>query len=381
MAGIQLSIPRRMILVRSTTIISLIIGVLLSLPLWAGHRYFPAAPLLQLPPLLTPWDYIFPMVLLLLLFLALLGAHPRVFLFAALVVLTWMVLNDLNRLQMWTFVYAGLLLVFVFYDGRVDDSSKFTSYFIVVQLIIASAYFFTGFYQLNPQFGGEVLPDLLQPLHAILSERQFLLVLRLGKTIPYFMMFIGLGLIISPVRYLAITLSVILHLSLLFFIFPSAHNLNYALWFSNISFLVLVLFLFSGKAKQRYYSPTFLLQVPVFYFVFAFFIVLPFLNLKNRWPDTLSFNVGTGAEKKVDIRINPQTLKKLSLYEAHFYKFEKGAYQLDYQQWCSEELHAEPFPDEQVFNSIYQYLLHKESGVVKETEMQSRPRERFLGKP
>lgn len=381
MAGIQLSIPRRMILVRSITIVSLMIGVLLSLPLWAGQRYFPAAPLLSLPPLLAPWDYIFPMVLLVLLFLALLGAHPRIFLFAALIVLTWLVLNDLNRLQMWTFVYAGMLLVFVFYDGRVDDSSKFTSYFIVLQLIIPSAYFFTGFYQLNPRFCEEVLPDLLQPLHAILSERQFLLVLKLGKTIPYFMMFIGLGLIISPVRYLAITLSVILHLSLLFFIFPSVHNLNYALWFSNISFLIVVLFLFSGKAKQRYYSPTFLLQVPVFYVIFPFYIILPFLNLNNRWPDTLSFNVGTGGEKKVDIRINSETCKNLSLYEAHFFKAEKGAFHLDYQQWCREELHGEPFPDEQVFNSIYRYLLHKESGVVKETEMQSRPRERFLGKP
>lgn len=381
MAGIQLPIPRRMIIVRSITIISLIVGVLLSLPLWAGARYFPAAPVFDLPPLLAPWDYVYPFALIALLVMALMGAYPRFFLSAALCLLTWMVFNDVNRLQMWVFVYAGLLLVFVFYDGRVDDSNKFTSYFIVLQFIVAAVYFFMGFYQLNETFYLEFLPRLLKPLHSFLSERQFQLFIKLSRSIPYFLMFIGLGLIISPVRYLAITLAVLLHLSLLFFIFPDAENLNFALWFSNISFLALILILFSGKTKQRYYSPIFLFQVPVFYLIFTVYIVLPFFNLQNRWPDVLSFNTDGGGEKRVIISTNAKTVKNLSLYEPHFYRQENGRYILDYRRWCREELHADIYTDQMVFNSIYQYLRRKEPGLVKETEMLSVPRVRFLGKP
>lgn len=381
MEGIQLAIPRRMIIVRSITIISMIMGILLSLPLWAGQRYFPKTTLLELPELLAPWDYAFPLVLLVLLVFGLLGAYPRFFLTAALLVLTWMILNDLNRMQVWTFIYAGLLVVFVLYDGRVDDSNKFTSYFIVLQFILASFYFFIGIHQLNPTFCKEVLPELLRPLNAILSERQFMLFVKLGAAVPYFMMFIGVGLIVSPVRYLAITLAVLLHLSLLIFVFPGEGQLNYAQWFSNISFLALLFFLFSGKTKQRYYSPTFLFQVPAFYLIFIFYLFLPFFNLKNRWPDTLSFNVWTGAERKVEISITGETLKRLSLYEPHFYTERGGRFYLNYTAWCREELHAEPFTDAVFFNSLYQYLERKGPGGVKEIEMREHSGDRFLGKP
>jgi len=381
MEGIQLPIPRRMIIVRSITIISMIVSVLLSLPLWGGQRYFPKATLLQVPDLLAPWDYILPFLFIVLLILGLLGAYPRFFLTAALSVLAWMVLNDVNRLQEWTYVYAGLLLVFIFYDGRVDDSSKFTSYFIVLQFVLAACYFFTGLHQLNTSFTLDVLPELIKPLNLFLSPRQFSLMVKLGNAVPYFLMFIGVGLIVSPVRYLAITLAVLLHLCLLFFIFPGPDQLNYAQWFSNISFLVLVFFLFSGKTKQRYYSPTFLFQLPVFYLMITFYVVFPFLNFQNRWPDVLSFNVGTGSQRRVQISTGEQILKKLSLYEPHFYKIQNDRVYLDYVQWCREELHAEPFSDDLGFNSIYQYLRQIEGSDVKETEMRELPRERFLGKP
>jgi hypothetical protein len=274
-----------------------------------------------------------------------------------------------------------MMLVFVFYDGRVDDSSKFTSYFIVLQIIVAAVYFFNGWSQLNEEFTRRVFPELIAPLNRYVSDRQFNLFVNLGRAVPYCMMFIGAGLVISPIRYLAIALAVVLHLALLVLLFPSEHHLNYALWVCNFSFMLLVLLLFSGKTKQRYYSPTFLFQVPIFYPVFIAFVILPFANKRGSWPDVLALNFISGSEKKVEINVPVETYNELPLYDRHFYRLKTGGYQVDYEAWCREELHAEVFSEALAFNSIYQYLQGFAPKGVKETQMKEIGDRAFLGKP
>lgn len=372
MEGLQLSIPQRMIMMRSLVIISLALSVLLSLPLWAGERYFPYSPLIDEGlTLLPPYDYIPVCILLAFLILSLVSVFKRSLLFCAVLVLAYMVLCDINRVQLWVSVYTGMLLVFVWYDGRVDDSSKFTSHFIVLQVIVASVYFFGGLHRFNSSFINDVLPQIIKPVQDLVSFRQFNLMLKIGQAIPYAMVFIGLGLIISPIRYLALALAVCLHLALLVFLFPSAQRQDYALWFSNLVFLFFLLLLFSGKTKQRYYSPTFLFQLPVFYIVVLCFVVLPFVNVVGgAWPDCLSFNYLTGAEKRVEIATGPTTLKHLGYYEPNFFKKRNDAFVLNYEQWSEHELHAHCVSEWPVFTAVYAHILSQSEEAVTETVLQ-----------
>ena len=368
MEGIQLSIPQRMIFVRLLVLVSLALNILLSLPLWAGERYFPYTALLSGIAIPAPYDYVMIACVFLLLIAALFTPFKRALLFIVLLLLSYLVVCDISRVQFWLLVYGAMLFVFVWYDGRVDDSSKFTSYFIVLQIIVAAVYFFAGLQQFNSVFENEVLPHLFASLQKSLSVRQFSLLLGVSKGIPYVMVFIGLGLVISALRYLAIALALCLHFVLIFFLAPSTEQPDYALWFSNFTFLALILFLFSGKTKQRYYSPTFLLQMPVFYVVFVVIVIMPFFNVfSDKWPDCLSFNMMTGSEKRVTITTGDKTLKELGLYEPNFYTKKDSVFVLDYQLWCATELHAQCVTEKAVFTSIFNHILLQSPSGVKET--------------
>jgi hypothetical protein len=263
----------------------------------------------------------------------------------------------------------------------VDDSNKFTSYFIILQIIIASVYFFCGISQLNKLFVDSDFAEIISPLQNMVSERQFEFFKKIGFVSPYLLMFIGLGLIISPIRYLAITLALLMHLLLFVFLFPSEANKNYALWFSNLSFMVMLFLMFSGKTKQRYFSPTFLFQVLAFYPVIVLFVVMPFFNNSGKWPDFLSANFKSGNNNSVVISLSNKSLRNLPTSITRFCYSNYGFQNFDYQNWVLNELHVECYPEKRVFNSIYNYLRDSDKRAVKEIELLVVPKQKLLLKP
>lgn len=381
MDGLQISIPRRMMFLRITLVISLIVSIFLSLNLWAGHRTAPYTSLIGENPLKAPFDFVYVVLLVFLWLASLFLNKQRLILFFAFIISVVLVLFDINRLQPWFYVYNALLVVFLFYNGRVDDSNKFTSYFIILQIIIASVYFFCGLSQLNKLFVSSDFTEIISPLRGIVSERQFMFFKKTGMVVPYLLMFVGLGLVISPIRYLAITLALVMHVLLLFFLFPSQKNPNYALWFSNLSFIVMLFLMFSGKTKQRYFSPTFLFQVPVFYPLMILFVVMPFFNSSGRWPDYLSSNFKSGNNDAVVISLSERTLKYLPTHITRFCYPNYSFQNLDYEKWFLHDLHVECFPQSEVFNSIYNYVKDSDKQHVKEIELLRVPKQKLLLKP
>ena len=66
--GLQLSLPKRINLIRITLVLSLLISVLLSLNLWCGDRSFPVTRILQVNWLNSSYDFIW--IVLVILFLS-----------------------------------------------------------------------------------------------------------------------------------------------------------------------------------------------------------------------------------------------------------------------------------------------------------------------
>lgn len=355
--GLQLSIPRRMAILKIVLILSLIISVFLTFNLWGSSRLFPCTSVFLSNPLAAPYDYVFIILALLFWFSALFLRIERLLLFFAFLLSIVLVFLDLNRLQTWFYVYNAMLLVFVFYNGRVDDTNKFTSLFILLQIISASVYFFCGLSQLNENFIEHSFAEIISPLHSIMSERQFLFLKSMGVASPYLLMFTGVGLMVTPVRYLAITTALVVHVLLLVFLFPSERNQNYALWFSNFSMLVVTLLLFSGRTKQRYFSPTFLFRQVMFYVIVPFFVILPFFNFDNSYPDYLSFNFKSGKDK-TDVMIIQRTVydgmpEKLHQYCSFISSLDMT---FDYKKWCLDELHTDCISSPEVKESVRNYL-------------------------
>ncbi|MEO6305929.1 MAG: hypothetical protein ABIP51_22475, partial [Bacteroidia bacterium] len=292
--GLTIPIPQRLLMIRVTICVSLIISVFLSFNLWGGERLFPYSAHFETGFIKAPYDYFIIGFFLLFIIASLFLKKYRLFIFLALLIGTAMVCFDLNRLQPWFYIYSAFLFILMFYNGRIDDPNRFTSFFIVLQLIFCSIYIFNGLSQLNSFFTETDLPDVISPLQNMMSERQFLFIKKIGAFIPYSLIFIGLGLLVRATRYLAISFAVIFHVLLIIFLFPSGVNQNYAMWFCNITFIPLLFLLFSGKTKQRYYSPTLLFQFPLFYLVIILFWIMPCFNQKGLWPDNLSANFKSG---------------------------------------------------------------------------------------
>lgn len=381
MDGLQISIPQRLALVRITLIISLIFSVLMSFNLWGGSRVVPYTSLIGANPIPAPFDIVYPLLQILLWASSLVLNRQRLILLAAFGISVLLVLFDINRLQPWFYVYNAMLLLFIFYNGRVDDSNKFTSYFIILQIILASVYFFSGLSQLNHLFIENDFSEIISPLREIVSERQFLFFKKMGMVVPYLLMFIGIGLIISPIRYLAVTLAFILHFLLLIFLFPSSKHPNYALWFSNLSFMTMLALMFSGKTKQRYFSPTFLFQIPVFYPVMLLFVIMPFFNNSGNWPDFLSSNFRSGNNNSARISLSEAAVEQLPEDVAQYCSPNYSFQDFNYEAWVLDELHSDCYPEDKVFNSIYHYLRDTDGGAVKEIELQMVPKQKLLRKP
>jgi hypothetical protein len=381
MEGLQISIPQRMLLLRIVLIISLVVSVLLSLPLWSGSRNFPCAAVVPESLINSSFDFIYILIALICWLSSLILKRDRLLIFIACVFCAVLVVFDLNRLQPWFYVYNCMLLVFVFYNGRVDDPNKYTAYFIILQIMLASVYFFCGLSQLNPLFTETDFLDIVSPLKKLMSERQFTFFNKLGSAIPYLLMFIGLGLIISPIRYLAITFGVCIHFLLIIFLFPSSGNQNYSLWFSNLCFMAMMILLFSGKTKQRYFSPTFLFNLPIFYPVMTVFVILPLFNNSGQWPDYPSFNFKSGNYTSAVISLSPEASEKLPPSLKKYCDPSYTFLVFDYKSWCRDELHVDCYPSALVFNSICGYLRATTNMDVKEIELQMIQKQKLLLKP
>ena len=95
--GLTIPIPQRLLLIRVTICIALIISVLLSINLWAGERLFPYAPAYESSFVKAPYDYFVIGFFLLVIIASLFLKNHRLLIFLALLIGAAMVFYDLNR--------------------------------------------------------------------------------------------------------------------------------------------------------------------------------------------------------------------------------------------------------------------------------------------
>jgi hypothetical protein len=378
MEGINLSIPKRMVLLRIVLVFTLIVSIFLSGHLWGGYRTFPYAPIINGFFIDQPFDLILIGLAIISWVCSLFLKNHRLFIFCSLCIGVILVLLDINRLQPWFYTFNVLLAILIFYNGRVDDPNQFTSIFIILQLIIASVYFYCGISQLNTHFIASTYVEIISPLKLLMSARQFIFFEKIGVVVPFLFIFIALALTISPLRYLGITLSTCVHIVLLILLFPSEQNTNYAMWFGNIAMMIIVILLFSGKTKQRYFSPGFLLKMPLFYLVAILFIIMPMFNTINKWPDYLSSNFSSGNNASAIIILNNASKEKLPRHLQVYCEIKDSFFIFNYTKWCSAELQSSCYPSLKVFNSIYHYLARQKESAVKDIQLISNPKAKFL---
>lgn len=336
--------------------LGLLFSILFSHNLWAGQRWLPVCPVFESWYIAPPYDYILLVIEVVLLLMLVISSQTRLIIFFILLLNLVYVLLDQNRLQPWFFIYNSFLLVLFFYNWRIDNVNNYNSFFIILQLCLSAVYVYSGLQKMNPGFVTETYPWFIKPLYALFSERQMLALNKTGYIVPLYEIALGFGLLIKPIRFIAIPMLLVLHCTIIVLMGPFGNNYNSVVWPWNLAMMVMGLLLFSGKTNERYFSISNLFNLPVFYLVIALFWILPVFNLFNKWETYLSFSLYSGNNHNGKILLSERAYERLPLYVRHYVIEENEQHMLYPKQWCLQELNAPLYPEKRIFEKVSKHV-------------------------
>ncbi len=202
----------------------------------------------------------------------------------ALFLLAILILDDLNRLQVWIFIYMGLLGVLAIHAWqKLTTPMAWRS----LQFIVAVVYFWTGTQKLNAHFNENVYSWLIGIFEstAWLKDNY----LSTGYLVGATELLIGLALFWRKTQKAAVLFVALLHFSILLLLIKyDAWNTVVYPW--NIAMIVLVVLLFwqsqQSIVTDKHKRPT--------AWVLLLFGLAPILDFGGYWMHELSFGMYSG---------------------------------------------------------------------------------------
>ena len=371
-------ITQRLQLIKLTILIGLFVSVLLSLNLWAGQRWFPKAPLLEgFYGLKAPYDYINIVVIAILSFFCFVNPSKKP-VWLLLAFCAYLCFEDQNRLQPWFFNYLFILCILLFYKQRVDEPNNFISVFICLQILVALIYIFSGLQKLNAFFVEDTFKWLISPLEHILNAKQFALFIRFGKLVPYLELFIGLGLLIKPLRFIALPLVIIMHLFILLLLGPAGKSFNSVVWPWNIVMILLCLLLFSNVKQERFFDISILFKNVSFYLVVTVMFILPLFSFNNKYDSYLSSSLYSGNTHGCKLILTDKAYRKLPYYIKSFVTKDSDYNVLYIKNWAMAELNTPCVPEYRIFKTVQNHVILLTHTGPEDVKMDFTEREKIL---
>ncbi len=361
-------ITQRLDLLKLVVLIGLLFSVLLSINLWAGQRWFPKVPLFNfVTGLKAPFDY-FNVVVLIILISLTFFSHKKLHQFLLVMFCLYLCTEDQCRLQPWFYCYVLILFVLLFYKKRVDEPNNYISVFLSLQILVALIYVFSGLQKFNNQFVNDTFVWMLTPIKNNVSQRQFDTIIKFGNLVPYIELFIGFGLLIKPLRYIALPLIVTMHFLILIFIGPFGNSYNFVVWPWNIIMILLNLILFANVEKERFFDVSILFKGACFYIVITLTLIFPMFSFNNKYDSYLSNSLYSGNTHNATLILSDKALKKLPYY-LHQFVLKNTNYNILYiKQWAINELKVPCVPEYRIFKNVQKriiFLTNTNSNEVK----------------
>lgn len=267
------------------TALTLLLQLAISLPAWwPGARAFPQIPVLAAFPLdLGTWGNGA-------LFLGLVGAllalliwpRARKWQLSVVILAGLLVLADVNRLQPWLYLDVILLC------GMAACQAREKQALLLVQMVVAGTWWWSGFMKLNPSFVTEFFPSLLQPFGL---EGWGEAVPALAWGAASLECLAGLGMLWPRLRGWALGAALLVHGFALLTLGPLGHNWNMVVWPWNLGFLLLGTIAFCGRRERIAWREVRFKPVLV---VGMLCLVLPAMNLVGAWDHFLSGSLYSG---------------------------------------------------------------------------------------
>lgn len=371
-------ITERLGLIKLVTLIGVLTSVLCSINLWAGQRWFPKAPLFDfIQGLAAPYDYVNLLVLILLLVLSFFY-RSRLPIVLLILFAVYLCIEDQNRLQPWFYNYILIFLVFLFYKKRVDEPNNYISVFISLQLLVALIYIFSGIQKFNSAFVEDSFLWIISPLKNILSDRQIALFSKIGYSIPYAELLIGIGLLFRQLRFIALPLVILMHLFILLMLGPFGKSYNYVVWPWNLVMIVINLLLFANVQRERFFDISILFKSASFYIVITLMFIFPVFSLNNKYDSYLSSSLYSANTHNGKLLLSDNAYEKLPLYIKHFVSTNSNIKTLNIKHWAMSELNVPCVPEYRIFKNVQQYVIRITETSSEEVILEFTEREKIL---
>ena len=349
-------------LLKFTLCAAMLCGFMLSPRLWLTARTYPHAPVWDaLPALPTPWDWLLLGLLLVTLGIIIGRDRPRPALLAFVTLAGLWSLWDQTRWQPWFYQYLFLFAALAF--GA--DPERRQASLNACRLIIAGTYFWSGLQKANWTFAHEDFPWLMGPLLKQLpaSWHEFIGGHAWGAALAESV--IGLGLLVWPLRPVAIVGALVMHLLILFNLGPWGHAWNTVIWPWNVAMMMFVVLLFTRTRPLKPWHILWPRRFPLARVTLLLFGIMPLFNFFDCWDSYLSAALYSGNTPDARIFINQEVLDRLpDDVRQHVYERQPSAddpepdcpYEVNVLSWSLAEMNVPPYPAERVFRALARRL-------------------------
>ena len=340
--------------------ICLLAQVLISFRLWIpAGRVFPEVPLFSF--LTLEWGSFINWLLYFSMLCALIGllVKPlnRILLLSTVGLFFLFVLEDVNRLQPWLYLFALMFLLLGIFRNNIKSSYILRLF----QLILVLLYFWSGFQKLNYSFSENVFPWLMVPFGGkeYFFENQYW-----AWVSAVLEMLAGIGLLYRRTTIVSKWILIATHVLILIVIGPFSYSWNYVVWPWNVAMIVLLFKLFTKDNSVR--ADITGITKWSYAIVFSLWLVLPALNFVGYWDDLLSGCLYSGNKKRAvfyyHISDKNNLPKQTSDYRFHYEGDEEEWLMIH--KWIVGELQV-PFYAEQRY---FKYLGKELCDCVKDKE-------------
>ena len=327
--------------------LGLISGLLLSLKLWAGARFYPLLPVLDiLPPIPNPIDWMILLTILSLLTATIFSSKPNRFIWATLALVSLLVFLDQTRLQPWVYEYSFILFGLAFFSWNVQDTVERNALLDSFRIVIAFHFFWAGIQKINPVFLLDTFPWMISPIAQLFPESTTPLFHSFGLLVPFIEAGIGVGLLTQRFRKKAILAALLLGVFVLWTIGPFGHNWNSVIWPWNIVVPLLAVILFAKTPDVSFFEILQPKNSRMKLAALVMFGVLPFFSLFNAWDSFLSFALYSGNLNQASIFMSENVQARLPEHLRGLVQPDTdGRYFLLVSNWALAELNAPPYPE------------------------------------
>jgi hypothetical protein len=331
------------------TVLSLFLGCLLSIQLWAGTHLFPSIPIFDglttIPSSILFYSWCISASV------NLFKPHKALFI-GNLFILIVLIAQDQNRLQPWIYIYLLFLIPICLSPFiTLSDAELLT----IFKIILIGLYFWSGLQKINDNFINEGFQTILIHCFQIKKEALIQTLHPIGYLIPFIEISISIGFLTATYRNIALVFAILTHLFVIFYLWTMKHNLVVIPW--NFSMICLDIIVFTHKQTENSFTNirnqfrSFL--IPIYLFMVG---IMPIFNWNGYFDDYLSFSLYSQKNKLFYIAISDKYLNLLNhQFDDYFVKMGadlSGGHLIDVNKWAFKELNVPVYPEYRIFKKI-----------------------------